>query len=201
MAQQLHNLLLAEYRELVESSTHTTGNVSVGPDTLPITTADDAPREGIQGAQWSAVDDACPLCQFLDGKVISINHPDFSRFMPPLHDGCRCIRVYILDEEDGVKFDWETPPAELIHHTNVVYSTLPADELDPLFTTAVETVLDLREVSIATIRHELHTGYSRAAQIADQMEQRGVVGKPDERNRRQVVMSRTQWEEEKLAKS
>lgn len=103
--QLLEDGLLKEYRSLVQTNTVVSGSVSIGPGTPTTRTAADARREGVQGMQWSAGDDACPLCKFLDGKVISNNHPDFSRFIPPLHDGCKCIRVYILDDEEGVEFD------------------------------------------------------------------------------------------------
>lgn len=70
-----------------------------------------AKQIGIQGAQWSAVLDSktCPLCSELDGQVIHVDDPDFDLFRPPAHNGCRCVWVYILDEEENVEFDWKTP--------------------------------------------------------------------------------------------
>lgn len=87
--------------------------IQVGPP-LNIKTSSDAKRNGIAGAQWSSVDDGCPLCRYLDGMTISVDHPDFNRIVPPLHDGCKCIRIYIDSEQTHTTFDWVTPPRELL---------------------------------------------------------------------------------------
>jgi len=38
--------------------------------------------------------ETCPLCKHLDEMTIGISHPDAVLFVPPLHDGCRCIVGY-----------------------------------------------------------------------------------------------------------
>lgn len=96
----------------LQRKTQASAMISVGPP-LNIKSANDARKKGIKGAQWCAVDDSCPLCKYLDGMVISIDHPDFERVVPPLHNGCKCIRVYIDSEATGTVFDWVTPPQEL----------------------------------------------------------------------------------------
>ncbi|MCL6455065.1 MAG: minor capsid protein [Alicyclobacillus sp.] len=90
-------------------------NVSVG-EALNIGRGAQARQKGIQGAQWSAVLDTktCPLCESLDGKVISVTDPDFDLFRPPLHFHCRCFWVYIAAAETNVVFDWQTPDPALV---------------------------------------------------------------------------------------
>lgn len=72
---------------------------------------------GVKLAIWSAILDnrVCPLCRFMDGRVIETSHPDYKRFTPPVHSGDRCIWVLIDPEEvDPPEVDWQTPPQALI---------------------------------------------------------------------------------------
>lgn len=89
--------------------------VTVG-DSINVGRAAAAKQIGIKGAQWSAVmdDHTCGLCEELDGKVISVDDPDFDTFRPPLHYGCRCIWVFIGSENTGEEYDWVTPPGNLV---------------------------------------------------------------------------------------
>lgn len=98
---------------LASMVTRTSGMISVGP-ALDIGTSLDAEYAGIQGAQWSSVDDACPLCKFLDGMTMEVDNPDFETFRPPLHDGCKCIRIYVGAGQTIFESDWERPPYELL---------------------------------------------------------------------------------------
>ena len=52
----------------------------------------------------------------------------------------------------------------------------PADEGDELFPAAVEVVLETGQASVSMLQRRLKLGYSRAARLVDQMEERGVVG-------------------------
>lgn len=72
---------------------------------------------GVQRYQFSAILDSrvCPLCRFLDGKIVAADDPDYKRFTAPLHAGCRCIWAAIDPEEaDPPAVDWQTPPQSLI---------------------------------------------------------------------------------------
>ncbi len=71
----------------------------------------------IKAAQFSAILDrrTCPLCRELDGQIIDVENPDFDRFTPPIHSNCRCIWVYVHEEEENVKIDWSTPSQDLIN--------------------------------------------------------------------------------------
>lgn len=93
----------------------TSGMITVA-ESLNIGRGSAAKEIGIQGAQWSAVLDSktCPLCEEMDGQVISVDNPDFDIFRPPVHAGCRCIMVYIGEGQSNVEFDWKTPDHSLV---------------------------------------------------------------------------------------
>jgi S-DNA-T family DNA segregation ATPase FtsK/SpoIIIE len=50
------------------------------------------------------------------------------------------------------------------------------DDLDELFDEAVEMVREMRRGSISLLQRRLRIGYTRAARLIDQMEERGIVG-------------------------
>ena len=71
----------------------------------------------IELAQYSAVLDnvTCPLCRFMDKKIIQVDNPDFQKFTPPIHANCRCIWVMLNPKQAGqASVTWERPPQELI---------------------------------------------------------------------------------------
>lgn len=70
-----------------------------------------------------------------------------------------------------------------------------AKEEDPLLMDAVEIVLDSKQASVSMLQRRLKLGYSRAARIVDQMEERGIVGPFEGSKPRQILISREQWQE------
>lgn len=65
----------------------------------------------LRGAQYSALMDrrTCELCLELDETVIAVEHPDLSRFTPPVHHNCRCVWVWITRDEADFEPTWQTP--------------------------------------------------------------------------------------------
>jgi len=63
----------------------------------------------------------------------------------------------------------------------------PAD-LDPLLEEAQEIVTESRRASISFLQRKLKIGYNRSARIMEQLERRGIVGPPDARGERQVLV-------------
>lgn len=60
-------------------------------------------RNNIQSYQYSAILDqaVCPICEDLDGKVVTEAEYRSTPWMPPIHFNCRCIWVAIgADEEE-----------------------------------------------------------------------------------------------------
>ncbi len=63
----------------------------------------------------------------------------------------------------------------------------PLDETDELYDDAVQLILEMQTASVSLLQRRFRIGYSRAARIVDQMEQRGVVGPPEGSKPRQVL--------------
>ena len=55
-------------------------------------------------------------------------------------------------------------------------STQPEDETDPIYDQAVATVRNMHRASISLLQRRLRIGYTRAARLIDQLEERGIVG-------------------------
>ncbi|MDD5602718.1 MAG: DNA translocase FtsK 4TM domain-containing protein [Eubacteriales bacterium] len=66
---------------------------------------------------------------------------------------------------------------------------------DELLDQAIEMVVDLGQASVSFIQRKFRVGYSRAARIIDQMEERGIVGKFEGSKPRQVLVTKLQWQE------
>lgn len=110
------NTIEKEKNEFIEKQMESTTTIKISPN-IDAKTAEEYKAEGIKGAQWSSDPKqmtSCGLCKCLDGQVIKIDHPDFDRFAPPLHQGCNCIRIYIGKNNTGEKYTWETPPKNLV---------------------------------------------------------------------------------------
>ena len=75
-------------------------------------------------------------------------------------------------------------------------SSEPADdEGDELLPAAVEVVLETGQASVSMLQRRLKLGYSRAARLVDQMEERGIVGPFEGSKPRQLLITRAQWQE------
>ena len=69
------------------------------------------------------------------------------------------------------------------------------DEEDELFSAAVEVVLETGQASVSMLQRRLKLGYSRAARLVDQMEERGIVGPFEGSKPRQLLISKERWQE------
>ncbi|MCL6594444.1 MAG: cell division protein FtsK, partial [Alicyclobacillus sp.] len=67
------------------------------------------------------------------------------------------------------------------------------DALDDLFVEAADLVVEAGQASVSMIQRRFRVGYSRAARIVDQLEQRGLVGPFEGSKPREVLVSREQW--------
>ncbi|WP_305849720.1 DNA translocase FtsK [Solibacillus sp. R5-41] len=65
------------------------------------------------------------------------------------------------------------------------------DETDELFDDAVRLIYEMQTASVSMLQRKFRIGYSRAARIIDQMEQRGIVGPPEGSKPRQVLGNRS----------
>ena len=67
------------------------------------------------------------------------------------------------------------------------------NELDPMFKTAVEAVIDAGQASTSLLQRRCKLGYARAARIMDEMEQLKIIGPYQGAKPRQVLITRQQW--------
>ncbi|WP_312637101.1 DNA translocase FtsK [Oscillibacter sp.] len=72
------------------------------------------------------------------------------------------------------------------------------DEGDELLPAAVDVVLETGQASVSMLQRRLKLGYSRAARLVDQMEQRGIVGPFEGSKPRQLLISRQTWQEQQM---
>ena len=69
---------------------------------------------------------------------------------------------------------------------------------DELLGAAVEVILETGQASVSMLQRRLKLGYSRAARLVDQMEERGIVGPFEGSKPRQLLITREQWQELKM---
>lgn len=69
-----------------------------------------------------------------------------------------------------------------------------AEDLDELFPRAVEVVVQAHSASASLLQRRMRVGYSRAARLIEQMEQKGIVGPPDGSKPREVRLSVADYE-------
>ncbi len=66
---------------------------------------------------------------------------------------------------------------------------------DEMLAAAVEVIFETGQASVSMLQRRLKLGYSRAARLVDQMEERGIVGPFEGSKPRQVLITRQQWQE------
>lgn len=71
-------------------------------------------------------------------------------------------------------------------------------EEDELLMDAIDVVVEGGQASVSMLQRRLKLGYSRAARIVDQMEERGIVGPFEGSKPRQILISKEDWKEMKL---
>ncbi|MBQ5778107.1 MAG: DNA translocase FtsK, partial [Oscillospiraceae bacterium] len=72
------------------------------------------------------------------------------------------------------------------------------EEADDMLTAAIDVVVESGQASTSMLQRRLKLGYSRAARIIDQMEERGIVGEFEGSKPRKILISREEWQEMKM---
>ena len=75
------------------------------------------------------------------------------------------------------------------------WSGYEEDAYDELLPSAIEMVVETGMASVSMLQRRLKLGYSQAARLVDQMEEKGVVGPFEGSKPRQVLISKEQWQE------
>ena len=73
-----------------------------------------------------------------------------------------------------------------------------ADDTDEYLEEAIDTVIMAGTASTSYIQRKFKVGYARAGRIIDQMEQRGIISGYEGSKPRRVLISKEQWEEQKM---
>ena len=71
---------------------------------------------------------------------------------------------------------------------------------DELLPAAGEVVLETGQASVSMLQRRLKLGYSRAARLVDQMEERGIVGPFEGSKPRQLLIDKAKWQELQMSK-
>jgi len=71
-------------------------------------------------------------------------------------------------------------------------------ESDELLPAAVEVILETGQASTSMLQRRLKLGYSRAARLVDQLEERGYVGPFEGAKPRQLLITKEKWQEIKM---
>ena len=72
------------------------------------------------------------------------------------------------------------------------------DEADDLLPAAVDVIMETGQASVSMLQRKLKLGYSRAARLVDQMEERGIVGPFEGSKPRKLLITRQQWQERQM---
>ena len=72
-------------------------------------------------------------------------------------------------------------------------------EEDELLPAAVEVILETGQASTSMLQRRLKLGYSRAARLVDQLEERGYVGPFEGSKPRQLLITKEKWQEIKMS--
>ena len=59
----------------------------------------------------------------------------------------------------------------------------------------MEVILETGQASVSMLQRRLKLGYSRAARLVDQMEQKGYVGPFEGSKPRQLLITKAKWQE------
>ncbi len=72
-------------------------------------------------------------------------------------------------------------------------ATAAESEEDEMLSAAVEVILETGQASVSMLQRRLKLGYSRAARIVDEMENKGIVGPFQGSKPRSILITREQW--------
>ncbi|MGE7093343.1 DNA translocase FtsK [Lysinibacillus sp. NPDC048646] len=99
--------------------------------------------------------------------------------------------AFLSDQEveEVVEFVIEQQKAQYQEEMIPTEEETVLEETDDLFDEAVQLVVGMQTASVSMLQRRFRIGYSRAARIVDQMEQRGIVGPSEGSKPRQVLIS------------
>ncbi len=82
--------------------------------------------------------------------------------------------------------------------SGVMTDPAPEDDADEMLPAAIDVVVETGMASVSMLQRRLKLGYSRAARLVDQMQDRGIVGPFEGSKPRQVLITKEQWAAQKM---
>ncbi|MBQ9459324.1 MAG: DNA translocase FtsK, partial [Oscillospiraceae bacterium] len=104
------------------------------------------------------------------------------------------------DYDESVIEKIEQTVAEKENRDSAAAEPAETDSDDELLEQAVEVILETGQASTSMLQRRLKLGYSRAARIVDQMEERGIVGPFEGSKPRKILITRESWSNRRLAR-
>ena len=81
-----------------------------------------------------------------------------------------------------------------------VSSSSDDSDEDPVIEDAIDIIVSTGQASTSFLQRKLKLGYARASRVIDQIEDRGIIGPSDGAKARQVLITRSEWQEMKIRK-
>ena len=106
--------------------------------------------------------------------------------------------AFVSDSEVERIVDYCIEQQKAQYEESMIPTDIPEKEFsegtDDYYDEAVALVIEHGSASVSMLQRKFRIGYSRAARIVDQMEERGVVGPSEGSKPRQVLLSRMEYE-------
>lgn len=96
-------------------------------------------------------------------------------------------KVVNFIKDQGEEIQYRT---EILDQINTSTTKFDTDDLDELFFEAANIGIDLDQISTSLLQRKLKIGYSRAARIIDQMEEKNIISPRDGTKARKVLVSK-----------
>lgn len=110
---------------------------------------------------------------------------------PSRYHGC-----YVGEEEIHEVVEFLKTQGEPVYNLDIIKPRADSgsgkgkdDDVDEMYDRAVQIVTDSGKASISMVQRKLRVGYNRAARMVEQMEEEGIVGAPNHKNQREVLVS------------
>jgi len=100
------------------------------------------------------------------------------------------VKIIILDEKKYTD-NLDTSPEPMKDQGDLVDDK---KEIDTLFNSAVDFVLEKGAVSISGVQRKLRIGYNRAARMIEDMERQGIVSEMESNGTRKILIDSEGWE-------
>jgi len=128
------------------------------------------------------------------GAETLLGRGDMLFLSPEAGSPLRLQGVFISDREiEGLLAYWRNEVGEHYHSEKPPWDDLIAriavvEERDEIIEKAIALVKNKREASASLLQRGLHIGYPRAARLMDELEELGVVGRPQSGGRTREVL-------------